>query len=229
MVSFSFWRIFWVDATSAETIKLNLQDIAADPDARASGVDGSAESVRRWLSGMEREWLMVFDNADGDPDVVTEYFPDGDGGDILLTSRNRGFIPHHVSLEACAEVEDMNDKDAIVLLLKSACLTDASVEITKAAMLIVKELGPLPLAIDQAGAAINSGLCNVDDYLQIYSKHRQELMADPKFKGASKYGRAVYGTWDLSLEAIKARHGEAGKMAILILKLFAFFHHEIFK
>jgi hypothetical protein len=115
---------------------------------------------------VDREWLMVFDNADGDPEVVAEYFPEGDGGNILLTSRNRGFVPHYVSLEACAEVEDMKDEDAVLLLLKSACITESSEEMKEVAWRIVKELGFLPLAVDQAGAAIKSGLCNIDDYLQ---------------------------------------------------------------
>ena len=37
MIMHRFWRIFWVDATNAETMELSLQDLANDPDARASG------------------------------------------------------------------------------------------------------------------------------------------------------------------------------------------------
>jgi hypothetical protein len=92
--------------------------------------------------------------------------------------------------------------------------------------LIVKELCFLPLAVDQAGAAIANGLCNINDYLRMYSEHRKELLAYPMFGGASNYGRAVYGTWDLSFDAIKARQSQAGKTAIFILQTFAFLHHE---
>ena len=220
-----FWRIFWVDATSAETIQLSLQDIAADPDARASGVKGSVESVLGWLSRVEGEWLIVFDNVDGDPYVVAQYFPGGNQGNILFTSRNQG-LRRYVSHEASAEVEKMEDGDAVSLLLKSALLDGPSMEMKSAAGQIVQELCFLPLAVDQAGAAIANGLCNIDDYLEMYSEHRHELLADHTFQGASKYGRAVYGTWDLSFEAIKARHDDASKSAILILQIFAFFHHE---
>ena len=93
-------------------------------------------------------------------------------------------------------------------------------------MPIVKELCYLPLAIDQAGAAIASGLCNMDDYLHRYSQHRQALLADPMFKGASNYGRAVYGTLDLSFMTIKLMGTSVAQSAILILQTFAFFHHE---
>jgi len=84
-------------------------------------------------------------------------------------------------------------------------LDTASAEFREAARPIVNELCLLPLAVDQAGAAIRSGLSNIDDYLDIYSRRRQELLADPIFQGASNYGRAVYGdrqchqTWKLWL------------------------------
>ena len=60
-----FWRVFWVDATTADTIELSLRDIAADPDAQACRVERSAKSVLQWLSRVERDWLIMFDNASG--------------------------------------------------------------------------------------------------------------------------------------------------------------------
>ncbi|KIM72259.1 hypothetical protein PILCRDRAFT_26192, partial [Piloderma croceum F 1598] len=45
-----FWKIFWIDSTSAETIELSLQDIAGEPEAQASGVGLSVEDVLQWLS-----------------------------------------------------------------------------------------------------------------------------------------------------------------------------------
>ena len=50
-------------------------------------------------------------------------------------------------------------------------------------------------------------------------------MADPTFKGASNYGLAVYGTWDISFTAIKKRRTRAAETAILISQIFAFCHH----
>ena len=101
------------------------------------------------------------------------------------------------------EVGDMEEGDAISLLLRSSRLDETSMQARQAARLLVKELCCLPLAVDQAGAAIMSSLCSIDDYLSMYCQHRQELLADPTFKGASNYGRAVYGTWDLSFTAIR--------------------------
>ena len=96
----------------------------------------------------------------------------------------------------------------------------------QAARLIVEELCCLPLAVDQAGAAIASGLCSIDDYLLRYSQRCQALLADPMFKGASNYGRAVYGTFDLFFTAINQMDTEVAKSAVLTLHTFAFFHHQ---
>jgi tetratricopeptide (TPR) repeat protein len=206
-------------------MELSLQDIASDRDARTSGVEHSTKSVLQWLSMTDREWLIVFDNADDDPHMLSKYMPAGNRGNILFTSRNPG-VSRYVSREACVEVDHMEEEDAILLLLNSALLDTASAELREAARPIVNELCLLPLAVDQAGAAIRSGLSNIDDYLDIYSRRRQELLADPIFQGASNYGRAVYGTWDLSFMMIKNRATEEAESAIFILQTFAFFHHE---
>src|SRR3984885_8460382 len=63
-----FRKIFWIDATHEETIKLSFENIAKDPDASAFGAT-DMESVIRWLSGTDSNWLLVFDNADGRPDI----------------------------------------------------------------------------------------------------------------------------------------------------------------
>ena len=75
MIMHRFWRIFWVDATNAETMELSLQDLANDPDARASGVEHSAKSGLLWLSRIQHDWLLVFDNVDGHYNRVAEYMP----------------------------------------------------------------------------------------------------------------------------------------------------------
>ena len=52
---------------------------------------------------------------------------------------------------------------------------------------IVTELCCLPLAVAQAGASIAAGLCNISDYLDLYSAKCKELLSHSVFKGASDY------------------------------------------
>jgi tetratricopeptide (TPR) repeat protein len=228
-----FWKVLWIDSTSAETIELSLQEVAGDPEVQVSGVDHSAQSVLQWLSHIEHDWLLIFDNADGDPRVVAKYMPTGNRGNIMFTSRNPGIGGSNITRETSIKVEDMGKEDAISLLLKSAWLDESSPEMRYAADSVVNALCFFPLAIDQAGAAIRSGLCTLDDYLTMYSEHRQRLMSHSSYEGASNYGRAAYATWDLSFAAIEARtagsdsiDAEAAKSAIAILQTFAFLHHD---
>jgi tetratricopeptide (TPR) repeat protein len=181
---------------------------------------------------MEQDWLLIFDNADGDARVVAKYMPTGNRGNVLFTSRNPDMGGRHITRETSMNVENMCEKDAISLLLKSAWLDESSPLLKNAATPIVHALNFFPLAIDQAGAAIKSGPCTIHDYLGMYAEHRQRLMSHSSYAGASNYGRAVYATWDLSFAAIEAKvaesdsvDSEAAKGAILILCTFAFFHH----
>ena len=153
-------------------------------------MEESTESILRWFSTIDNEWLLVFDNADNDPDTIVEFLPRGNRGNVLITSRNPN-IRRNVASNAWAEVDTMEIDDAISLLLKAAYLDESSDELRLLSRSIVTELCFLALAIDQAGAAIASGVCDIHDYLRMYSKHRQKLLADPSFRGASKYGRAV--------------------------------------
>ena len=93
------------------------------------------------------------------------------------------------------KVEDMDEEDAISLLLKSVWLDESSPDMRKAVSLVTITHYFFPLAIDQVGAAIRSGLCTVDDYLMMYSEHQQRLMGHLSYEGVLNYGWAVYATW----------------------------------
>ena len=83
-------HVFWVDASSEESIIMSLRGISSTSAAQASCLDDSVESVLQWMSGIQEEWLLVFDNADDLPVyVVDKFIPPGNRGNILITSRNR--------------------------------------------------------------------------------------------------------------------------------------------
>ena len=182
---------------------------------------------------MRENYAMVFDNADNlTPEELEQYFPSGLGGNILITSRNSGL--RHLTLhENSLEVKEMEENDAISLLLKAACLDVSQEDLQAEASKIVNELFCIPLAIDQAGAFIAYGDTDIRDYLDEYSQYREKLLSYPAFKGASKYNRSVYGTWELSFKELEQRaksddsqRAEAAKSAMILLAIFAFFHFD---
>ena len=191
------------------------------------------ESALLWIGSLKENYAIIFDNADTlSPSELEAFFPPGQGGNILITSRNSNMrcltLP-----ENSLEVLEMEKNDAVVLLLKASCLDPSRLDLKAEALKVVKELFCLPLAVDQAGAYIASGATNIGGYLVKYSKYKKTLLSRKEFLGASRYNRSVYGTWELSYQEIQQRaqsddphRSEAANIALLLLELFPFFHHE---
>ena len=117
-----FSHLFWVDASSEESMELSLKGISSLSAAQHSGVDGSVQSVLQWISFLQDEWLIVFDNADApSPEVVEKFIPLGIRGNILITSRNKS-MGRIVPFENRIQIKEMEEADAITLLLKASCL-----------------------------------------------------------------------------------------------------------
>ena len=118
------------------------------------------------------EYIMVFDYADllSPAQLETYLPPPGKGGNIVITSPNAAMqcltLP-----ENSLEVAEMQEDDAIDLLLGASCLDPCSMELQAEASKIVEELSYLPLAIDQAGAYIASGATTIGEYLAKYFDH----------------------------------------------------------
>ncbi|KAL8718789.1 MAG: hypothetical protein Q9225_004121 [Loekoesia sp. 1 TL-2023] len=222
--------VVWVDATNRDTLEQSYKTVASkigtDTDSNCS-----LEVVLRKLESYEGSWLLLLDGADN-LDDISELWPPGIHGDILITSRNRMLRRLSGSQKRC--VSEMNENEASELLLKSAHLDMSLKNYEKQASDIVAELGYLALAIDQAGAYIANCERCIDDFLETFNIHRQRLLQNEAYKGASGNDRAVYATWDLSYNAI-ARQAESAanetsrqgpKAALQILQVFPFLHNE---
>ncbi|KIL70370.1 hypothetical protein M378DRAFT_117512 [Amanita muscaria Koide BX008] len=228
-----FSEIFWIDASSEHTIDLCLRQIAQKHKVDSTP---SAESALEWISG-RMNWLMVFDNADGGYHVVERFIPPGKRGSILMTSRDRG-LARMTSGTNFREVTEMGEEEAIALLLESAKVDNNS---WNDAQKLVAALGYIPLAIDQAGAYVHSCGCGLDYYLELFVRHRAQLMSDKEFHGASLYKYSTYGTWEISIKEIKHRaegrnsaQSLEAQSALTLHTFFAFLHQdniseEIFK
>jgi tetratricopeptide (TPR) repeat protein len=205
---------------------------SSDEDARAAGVEASSTSVLLWLASRAQSWFIIFDGADGGYEEVETFIPSGKCGSILISSRNPDMKRLASTLDAFLTVAELDEEAAVSLFTKSAGLTGPSPHQQAHVIVIVRELCCLPLAIDQAAASVASGLCRVDQYLDMYKRHRLSLMDDPLFKGSSNYGRAVYTTWDVSFTGLEHRanmktsDSKFYETAILILRILSFLHFD---
>ena len=212
---------------------MSFKAISSMTTTQGLGMDGSVVSVLQWIAHIQEEWLIVFDNADNPPpEVVAKFIPPGNRGNILITSTNIS-MGRIISFKNIIEILEMEEPDAIALLLKASHLAPLP-EHLEAATKIVVELGCILLAVDHAGAYIEAGKCDINAYLRHFSLHRRTLMSDNAFKGASDYNKTLYGTWDLSFKEIEKRarrlpgdrNAQAAQAAIWILHICAFYHHS---
>ena len=113
-----------MDASSSGTILQALKGIG-----HSCALDGSPESALRWIGSLKENYIMIFDNADIlSPAALEGYFPPGRKGNILITSRNSNMKTLTLP-DSSLEVTEMDEKDAIGLLLKSSCLESSTVDI----------------------------------------------------------------------------------------------------
>ncbi|KAJ7187723.1 hypothetical protein B0H12DRAFT_1307721, partial [Mycena haematopus] len=167
----------------------------------------------QWLCHNQDNWLLFFDNAD-DPQINLHHFLlDCKHGNIIITSRN----PVLRAYGEYSEVSDMEELDAVALLLKSA-QQEVSPSNELLALEIVKALWYLPLAIVQAGAFIlESG--SLDTYLDLFAKRRTELLKTRPTQTHDDYISAVYTTWDMSFKKLSLQ-------AAMFLQLCSFLHRD---
>ena len=165
MLVFRFWGIFWIDASTPMTIQQGFRDIA-----QRCGLDAEPDIVKRWLSDIQQHWLLIIDNADNPDMDISTIFPVGNRGSILVTTRNP-----HCTIHATVgshELGEMGLEDGVKLFLRAANVEETSSELIQDARAIVKLLGCLALAIVQAGAYVQQGLCSISEYCTIYGRRR---------------------------------------------------------
>ncbi|MCP4655131.1 MAG: toll/interleukin-1 receptor domain-containing protein, partial [bacterium] len=165
--------VFWVDATSGETLRAQYADVALGLGlvGREVPVDEAVQALGRDLA-TRAGWLMVLDNAD-EPAAIRSLLPPNTNGHVLVTTR------------ATAPAIGRAEPIAVdVLPLEQA--TDFLIErgrrpVTERAAVrqLATALGRLPLALEQAGAYIARHQIAASAYLARFEKRRLDLLDRP--------------------------------------------------
>jgi hypothetical protein len=172
--------VFWVRAETREELISGFVAIASDlqlPIRNEPDHNMIVAAVKQWFK-TQQNWLLILDNAD-DLQLVKEFLPNRDRGQILLTSTAQatGAIPK-------IEINEMSLTEGGLLLLRRAhptanytALTDADQRDRLLAETICQEMDGLPLALDQAGAYMEETPSSLDDYLTLYREEKIQLLA----------------------------------------------------
>lgn len=172
--------VLWARADSEDSLKAGYAAIAAKldlPEKDETDRDVVIAAMKRWLEG-HSGWLLILDNAD-DLALVSDLLRREWGGHILLTTR--AYATGSVSK---VEIKEMVPEEGALFLLRRAKLieiddalesaTEADRELAKK---ITREVGGLPLALDQAGAFIEEKPSSLGEYLEFYRSEGIELRA----------------------------------------------------
>ncbi|KAJ6460304.1 hypothetical protein C8R45DRAFT_1081237 [Mycena sanguinolenta] len=204
-----FLGTFFVDTSTITTIDTGLKNIAVMKHFGNSQQDGLL-----WLTSNIEEWLLVFDNAD-DPSInLHDFIPECDHGNIIITTRNPGLCGYGSDFL----VSDMQEEDAVALLLKTAG-QKATAKTEQLATEIIKALYYLPLAIVQAGAFILKSR-NLGSYLDLYRRNQAQLLSEKPAQSHDSYAWTVYTTWQMSFDRLSPP-------AAMLLQLCLFLHHNL--
>ncbi|NQE52763.1 hypothetical protein C5S29_04150, partial [ANME-1 cluster archaeon GoMg3.2] len=191
--------VWWVRSEEPATMAADYASLAVDLNLSEKEFEDQTEiarAVKRWLEH-NLGWLLIFDNAQ-DTGEVRNYLPQGGAGHVIITSRNplwggvAKLMPAHVFDRA----------ESIEFLCKRTGQED-----NKAADALADELGDLPLALEQAGAYIETTGILLTAYQELFQSRRKELWVDESHP--PDYPNSVATTWSLAMEQVSQESQEA--------------------
>jgi tetratricopeptide (TPR) repeat protein len=196
----------FVGAGSPADLRRNLAALCGPavldlPEKAAAEEEVREMAVRRWLLD-HPGWLLILDNVDSEEAAAAV---DGlvaglAGGHALVTGRiaRWGAEVEPLELDVLAE-----EAAAEFLLARTAGRRRATGEDGALALALARELGSLPLTLEQAGAAIAERRLTFAAYLAEWRERREVVLAwfDPR---VSRYPLSVAATWQTSVDRLAA-------------------------
>jgi tetratricopeptide (TPR) repeat protein/transcriptional regulator with XRE-family HTH domain len=175
-----YQAVFWARADSRDTLVAGFLEIARTmklPEREERDQVIMVAAVKGWLS-QHAGWLLILDNVD-ELTLLPEFLPTPVRGHILLTTRAQalGRLANRI------EVHALSQDEAALLVLRRAGLLAIDAPLQQAeqadrqvAEELSRQLGGLPLALDQAGAYLEETGCSLHHYLDLYKSHRVGLL-----------------------------------------------------
>jgi hypothetical protein len=168
-----YTAVLWTFAGTEQSVRSGFSAIAMLlelPEKESAEQATVIAAVQRWLE-QNPGWLLMLDNAD-DPAMIRPFLPRQGQGHLLLTSRAHAF--QGLGIFAPREVNVLSPAEALEFLLRRAG-KDAGAKSPEADAL-AKELGYLPLALEQAAAYIAETGASFASYLAAFKNQRLKVL-----------------------------------------------------
>ncbi|XP_078373405.1 uncharacterized protein LOC144657008 [Oculina patagonica] len=236
--------VFWINGESDENISKSVVENLAllnIPASTSEKVDDTLNRFFAMLSKKKRPWLLVVDNAD---ELEDQTCPTGlkkickgpwqrngnafKHGHILLTTRRsakdtKTFLK--LSSDDCLELQCFSEEEGALFLMQRTGFKKES--LNPDAILLAKELGSLPLALEQAAAYISALPipCSFKAYLEKYRAVKLRLLKQQPATALSveaQHRLSVHTTWEMNLEFLK----ETSPAAATVMRIAAFLESD---
>src|ERR1700690_248233 len=163
----SDYAVVWqFAAEEATALRAGFGDLATQLGARGLGDAGDpVAQVHSALAVAPGRWLLIFDNAQDEASVRGVLPPTGNGR-VLVTSQNPNWSTGRV-----IEVPVLSDDIAALFLQDRTGSSDEP-----AARRLARDLGGLPLALEQAGAFMKATGRDIASYQSMFQERRCDLL-----------------------------------------------------
>ncbi|HET8845600.1 MAG TPA: helix-turn-helix domain-containing protein, partial [Ktedonobacteraceae bacterium] len=178
--------IFWIGAETEEQIissLLRIAEVLQLPEREDKDQQRVIAAAQRWLS-THSQWLLICDNAEN-LDLIDGFLPPARQGAILITTRSQALG----TLAGSIGLLPMEQEEGILFLLRRAKVLELEARREHVQQLaiqmphqhavaaeVVTAMGGLPLALDQAGAYLETTQCGLPAYLNLFRTRRATLL-----------------------------------------------------
>ena len=216
--------VFWVNGESDENVSKSVAENLALLNVAVSTRENADDSLNKFLTLLSyenRPWLLVVDNAD---DLRSPTCPTGvekickgpwqrnarapKNGHILFTTRKNAkdtaaFL--RLSPTNCLKLQCFSEEEGALFLIRRTGLEGES--LYQGAIDLAKELGGLPLALEQAAAYISALPISITfkDYLDKYRHVKLRLLQQKSVTALSveaQHRLSVHTTWEMNFSFV---------------------------
>ena len=204
--------VWWIPAEQTATVLTALTQLAERLGLPvAEDQQETARTVLNWLAGSDREWLLVYDNAD-DPSTLSQLLP-STGGHVIVTTR----IEEWSRIGVAIEVDVFHRRESIELLTNRTGEPAGNPTITEAeADELADRLGDLPLALEQAAAWYLVTGMPIREYIDLLEDRIKDLLDEGK---PADYPLTVAAFVAVAVEKLRAADEAAAQMFSLFAYL----------
>ena len=227
--------IFWISGESNNIFQRSVVEMARQIGTLGNDFNNSLSRTLDWLRNRDELWCLVIDNLDELEmskemrKLLTGHWKHEACGHIIITTRREASdIKGEAGMDeqCCIELKCLTQEESIYFLRMRTGKGEGE---DNDLLVLVKELGGLPLVLDQAGAHIRWLKQSIKQYLEKY--RRQKLLLLKKKKGQpfveniSSERVAVHTTWKLNFNQISliSEEMELGQAPVLLMQVCAFY------